>query len=155
MTTLAVNEFRIHPSHQIHHEMPSGFTLASILQVREYEATGYVNGAAKVCFFWCDETDETYLVLRLRPPRTFDDIISPLGRTAVRPLVLEHGSMAARDEYVRQYNAGHLSGRRGNSTQWGTGLTNFAWDDGYLDAVAQRAKWHLTYCTDHDECGEA
>ena len=26
--------------------------------------------------------------------------------------------------------------------------------DGYLDAAASRAKWHLLHCPDHDRCGQ-
>jgi hypothetical protein len=32
--------------------------------------------------------------------------------------------------------------------------TSHAWDDGYLDRAAERTKWHLTWCLDHDTCGE-
>jgi hypothetical protein len=132
---------------RVHEKLPSGFSYANEFQVQEFADSGSVNGASKVLFV------NDALAIRFRPPRTFDDIISPLGRTAVRPLVLEHGTVAARDEYVRQYNNGWQASK-GESKAWDSGTTSHAWDDGYLDYAAGRPKWHLTYCVNHNECGE-
>lgn len=38
----------------------------------------------------------------------------------------------------------HLDSKRARDAEY----------DGYLDAGAGRAKWHLLHCPDHDACGE-
>lgn len=148
--------------HKIHDSLPSGFSYADRLQEEQYEATGSVHGASKVIFVktYLGGSPSVDLAVRLRPPRTAHDIVSPLGRSAVgadRPHLMMTRAQrdAVRDEYIRQYNNGWATARRGGySTAWDSGRTSHAWDDGFLDGVAGRAKWHLTYCSNHDECGE-
>lgn len=144
------------PDHQIHDRMPSGFSAADRLQAEEFEATGSVHGASKVCLVRTGdpELDGILLGVRLRPPRSVDDIRSPLGLRAIE------GHTNGRVLYIDQYNLGWQAstrvGRTGQSSEaWDSGRTNGAWDDGYLDQAAGRPKWHLTYCSNHDECGEA
>ena len=138
--------------HKIHDSLPSGFSYADAIQVGQFYATGSVHGASKVCLVRMKEdphSDE--LAVRLRPPRSVEDIRGPLGLRAAESLGLEG--------YIAQYNLGWQAstrvGRTGQSSEaWNSGMTNYAWDDGYLDQAAGRPKWHLTYCADHDECGE-
>lgn len=58
-------------------------------------------------------------------------------------------------QYKKRYTAGWKSGERA------TGLDRAdadgrsgddAWMDGYLDASTDREKWHLLFCTNHDNC---
>jgi hypothetical protein len=119
---------------KIHDTLPSGFSYANDLQLPEFEATGSVHGAGKIA-----QVQGVGLAVRLRPPRTLEDVRSRAC------------SAATVEEYVRQYNNGWQHARR--VADWPAGTT-WAWDDGYLDAAAGRQKWHLTYCTDHDHCGE-
>ena len=140
--------------HKIHDHLPSGFSFADAIQSEEFSASGSVHGASKVCLVRVNvegDPDAADLAVRLRPPRTVDDIRGPLGRRAAESLGLEG--------YIAQYNLGWQAstrvGRTGQSSEaWNSGMTNYAWDDGYLDHAAGRSKWHLTYCADHDECGE-
>lgn len=139
--------------HRIHDRLPSGFTLADQIQAAEFEESGSVHGASKVCLVRTGEPDFDGILLgvRLRPPRTIEDIRGPLGRRAAESLGV--------DGYIAQYNLGWQASTRvsrtgQNSEAWSSGMTNYAWDDGYLDNAAGRAKWHLTYCRNHDECGE-
>lgn len=135
--------------HRVHDRVPSGFALANEQQADEFEFSGSVHGASKVCLV--DIGGSTELAVRLRPPRSLEDIRSPLGLEAAR----KHDF----GWYVDQYNLGWQASTRVSRTgqpseAWGSGTTNYAWDDGYLDHAAGRPKWHLTYCRDHDTCGE-
>lgn len=172
--------------YKIHDSVPSGFTYANEQQRKAFDATGSVPGASKVALVRADsETvrgdadvlqaggpDEyprgyyeylavertARLAIRLRPPRTWGDVVSPVARrwAGLTGFVVSNDDNAeARDWYVNQYNAGWAAaGRSGDSAAWDSGQTSAAWDDGYLDRAAGRAKWHLTWCLDHDECGE-
>lgn len=161
--------------HKIHDDLPSGFGYATPSQKAAFDATGSVNGASKVVLVMNDEDsidteieillgisnsapaivaqaiiNTARLAIRLRPPRTWDDIISPCVR---------RNHNAVRDPnglawYIREYNNGYAAGKRGGGLELSPD-TSAAWDDGFLDGVAGRLKWHLTYCTDHDNCGEA
>lgn len=125
--------------HTIHDTLPSGFTVANDLQAEAFHATGSINGASKVCLV--RTATGVDVAFRSRPPMFVKSIMSTLGR----------GDVDSAEEYVAEYNKGwryareHESGHPGGS---------FAMEDGWLDAVAGRAKWHLTYCADHDACGE-
>lgn len=62
-------------------------------------------------------------------------------------------------EYDKEYRAGWRAsvrvGRTGQTSKaFDSGETSDAWDDGYHDHAAGRAKWHLRDCPDHDTCGE-
>lgn len=60
------------------------------------------------------------------------------------------------EAFKREYNNGwKASAQPGDSAKWNSGMTSDAWDSGYLDYAAGRAKWHLLNCPDHDTCGEA
>lgn len=99
-----------------------------------------------------DDAPDADLAVRLRPPRTLVDIRSDLSlRDAA-----SHSACAtkAREWYIAEYNNGWQAAKQSFSAAWDSGLTSAPWDDGYLDQRAGRAKWHLTYCTDHDNCGE-
>jgi hypothetical protein len=155
--------------HRIHPKLPEGFAYADRLQVASYEATGSVNGAAKVVLVAVDpraleaagpdEYPSDYfdylakvtppaLACRLRPPRRWEDIVSPVGRKGVN-------GPAGRDWYIEEYNNGWACARRGSEDNpFSRGTSSHAFDDGYLDAASGRMKWHLTYCADHDNCGE-
>lgn len=141
--------------HRVHDRLPSGFALANEQQAAEFEFSGSVHGASKVCLV--DIGGSTELAVRLRPPRRLDDIRSPLGRRAAK----EGGNtpIEAAEWYIAQYNLGWQASTRVSRTgqdseAWDSGSTSPAWDDGYLDHAAGRPKWHLTYCVDHDTCGE-
>jgi len=60
-------------------------------------------------------------------------------------------------EYRRSYNRGWRYSRSGTGTldfADSRGYSNDdAWMDGYLDAAAGRAKWHMVTCPDHERCG--
>jgi hypothetical protein len=131
--------------------VPSGFTLANEQQAHEFECSGSVHGASKVTLV--DHDGEQLLAVRLRPPRSLNDIRSRLGYVAAM------GRENPAEWYITQYNLGWQASTRVSRTghdseAWGSGTTNYAWDDGYLDNAAGRPKWHLTYCRDHDTCGE-
>lgn len=129
-------------THTIHDRLPSGFTFANEPQAEAFAATGSVNGASKVCLVRTDDGER--VAIRMRPPRTMADVVS-IGRKTTDDV----------EAYKREYNAGWAaSGRPGDSAAWNSGNTSHAWDDGYLDRAAGRAKWHLTWCLDHDICGE-
>lgn len=125
-------------TYQIHNRLPSGFTYANALQADAFDATGSVHGASKVAMV--DEGRGAWLAIRLRPPRTLEDVRSQLGRDSVRTV----------EEYISEYNKGWRCAGQAGDFPSGT----YAFDDGYMDRAAGRAKWHLTYCADHDECGE-
>lgn len=144
--------------HQIHVRLPNGFTWANEIQAKAYESTGFVPGAAKVVFVRVGTLDDCMvftpygevlqdcrLAVRLRPPRAFAEIKS---------IACVQAEALGWEWYITQYNLGWSAGRRAHSDLWGSGLTNYAWDDGYLDQVASRAKWHLAHCENHDSCGE-
>lgn len=141
----------------VHEHVPSGFGCATPQQVEAFEATGSVHGASKVAFVdggtYYDGTPRPAdLVIRMRPPRSWDDIRSELPKReygAHRLLTRAQRDVAC-DWYIREYNRGWKMAQR---RDWPPG-TSHAFDDGYLDRAAGRIKWHLTYCPDHDECGE-
>lgn len=122
----------------IHKGLPSGFARANELQLAEYLETGYVQGARKVCLIEGREAAE--LAVRLGPPRFLKSIRSNLGQSDVD----------SAEEYVEQYNKGWRAASRADSYP----DMGWAMEDGYLDRAAGRAKWHLTFCSDHDNCGE-
>lgn len=141
--------------HRIHDSLPSGFHFADQHQAEDYAEIGSVNGASKVCLVHTE--DGPRLAIRLRPPRTLDDIEGDLGHRAA--LLHSNDPKQAAEWYVAQYNLGWQAstrvGRTGQDSEaWDSGSTSPAWDDGYLDHAAGRPKWHLTYCVDHDTCGE-
>ncbi len=133
-------------SFPIHDRIPSGFTYANEMQVEEYNRTGgSINGASKIALVKGQYDDEdARIALRFRPPRSLEDVASHLGRQAVITVA----------DYIAQYNAGYKAASRDYSAAWDSGTTSHAWDDGYLDRATRRPKWHLTYCLDHDNCGE-
>lgn len=104
------------------------------------------------------ESPDTDVAVRLRPPRSWADVDRPLitAQYGAEKLLTRAQRDAALAWYIAQYNAGYAAARRGSDScaAWDSGRTSRAWDDGYLDGAAGRAKWHLTYCTDHDTCGE-
>lgn len=159
--------------HKVHDTLPSGFAYANAFQAEEYAATGLVHGASKAVFVRarggmlsccalsgvgaCDDAPHVDLAIRFRPPRTINDIRSPLGISAAK--ANSNTPLEAAEWYIAQYNLGWQASTRvdrtGQSSEaWNSGVTNHAWDDGYLDHATGRAKWHLTYCSDHDNCGE-
>lgn len=116
--------------YRVHDATPAGFELADDLQVAAYNATGFVNGAAKVALVKAPDGDGLNLAVRLRPPRewTEDQL----------------------DDYKDGWADGKANRGSPNSTD--------AYNDGWLDAVWDRMKWHLAYCTDHHQtqgCGVA
>lgn len=125
-------------THTIHAALPSGFTFANELQSEAFAATGSVNGASKVALV--STPAGTDLAIRMRPPRTLEDIASVLGR----------GCVTTSEEYRSEYEKGWR--RAAGPADMGGG--SHAHDDGYLDRAAGRSKWHLSWCLDHDECGE-
>lgn len=146
-------------NHKIHDTMPSGFHWANDLQVEQYNETGSVRGAGKVVYVRLDDAEdgEVGLGVRLEPPHRWSHIVSPLARAfAARAgfVVSNPDNDEALEWYVTQYNEGFRAGRRGLTAKFDTAATSAAYDDGYLDGRAGRGKWHTTYCTDHDNCGE-
>ena len=148
--------------HQIHEKLPSGFAYANPLQVDEFNRTdGSINGARKVCLVLTSSEDGVppALAVRLGPPKTAASIKSspalqePAMRAEIRLTSAQEDS--ARRWYIEEYNRGWAAARREVSAEFDTGTSSAAFDDGYLDRAAGRPKWHLTYCTDHDRCGEA
>lgn len=149
-------------NHKIHDSLPSGFHWANDLQVDQYTETGSVRGAGKVVFVATGEADEkgapvVNLGVRLEPPRRWSHIVSPVARSYAG----RHGFVVTNPDndealawYVNQYNAGYRDARRGNTAKFATERTDAAYDDGFLDGRAGRGKWHMTYCTNHDACGE-
>jgi len=131
-------------------KLPSGFSYADAHQIAQFEERGVVNGASKVCLVG----DEQTLAVRLHPPKNFDSLITrrPLIRIASEQAGVEGAEGLA--WYRNQYNAGYAAANRISSRAWESGSTNHAWDDGYLDRAAQRPKWHLSHCVNHDTCGE-
>lgn len=146
MTTTATAGERIH-GHKVHDRLPSGFSIANGLQETEYNVSGSVHGAAKVCFvsrmasLGNMDFPVTDLAVRLRPPRTLEDIRSNLGVRGMLDAV----------QYRLEYEKGWARAKR--TSEYPSG--SYAQEDGYLDSAAGRAKWHLTYCSNHDACGEA
>jgi hypothetical protein len=128
--------------------LPSGFHWADKIQEAAFRDTGSVNGASKVTII---ETDEgPFLAVRLRPPRTWVDVQSNLIRREATRLHL--CASEAKQWYIDEYNKGWQASKRVGKIERHD--TTHAVDDGYLDYAAGRAKWHLTYCPDHDVCGE-
>jgi len=153
-------------THKIHDEMPSGFHWANDLQVDQYNATGSVRGAGKVVFVRHPDTDEPLedereevgLGVRLEPPHRWSHVVSPLARAYAGRhgfVVSNPDNAEALNWYVAEYNLGFRHGRRAYAGTFETSATSAAYDDGYLDGRQGRGKWHTTYCTDHDACGEA
>lgn len=134
-------------THRIHDRLPSGFSFANEFQDEEFRKTGSVNGASKVCLVLTNARESTAsnLAIRLRPPRSIEDVVSRLGREAALK------QCESLRWYIAEYNRGWAAGARGPIDR---SEQSHAWDDGYLDRAAGRAKWHLTYCSNHDECGE-
>lgn len=126
--------------YKIHDDIPSGFGPASDLEAARYRETGSINGAAKVAFVRSEiEGADPLVFVRFRPPRVYGDI---QGESGNEPC----------DWYRAEYEKGWLSSKRGSGHL--SPVTSVAYDDGFLDRTAQRPKWHLAYCTDHDLCKE-
>ena len=136
-------------THKIHDRLPSGFTYANAFQAEEYATTGIVRGASKVVLVSTGLDDETDLAVRLRPPSRYDEIAGALPREEIRRQGL--CATQALAWYKDEYNKGWDASRRCTGM---SPATSHSYDDGYLDRAAGRPKWHLTYCTDHDNCGE-
>lgn len=85
---------------------------------------------------------------RLAPPKSIEDVISPLSRAWASRIAADH------EQYIREYNKGWRAAASENARAWNDGTSTHAYDDGYLDRAAGRVKWHLTYCPDHDHCGQ-
>ena len=126
--------------------IPNGFARADIHQAESFERTGSINGASKVTIV------NGEVVCRLRPPRRWADVVSALPRReyGAHNTLTSAQQAAARDWYVDQYNKGWAAAGRATDMPDGS----HAFDDGYLDRAAGRMKWHLTYCPNHDTCGE-
>lgn len=143
---------------KVHQRLPQGFSYANEIQRDEYQGTGSITGASK--YVWVASEDEGYyhLAVRLHPPHRWGDVRSFLARNEAQRLGFHVGDpddAAALDWYVKQYQAGYAAAGRPNASKaWENGTSSNAYDDGYLDRAAGRAKWHMTYCTDHDNCGE-
>lgn len=134
--------------HTVHDSLPSGFTRADLIQQEQFHETGSIHGASKVCVYR-DYDGTLEVATRLRPPRQASDIMSRLSRG--QAIVLKDPLAW----YIEEYNRGWAAaGRPGISREWDSGTSTHAFDDGYLDRAAGRMKWHLTYCSNHDECGE-
>jgi hypothetical protein len=146
--------------HQIHDRLPSGFAYADKVQAADFASTGSVHGASKVCLVRPYDADaEPDLAVRLRPPMSVEDVT--LDRALIASEITRLGLTGdeARDWYKAQYNAGWAASKRvgrtgSDSVAFDRGSTTHSWDDGYLDQAAGRPKWHLTWCVDHDVCGE-
>lgn len=137
---------------QLPTRLPSGFSFADDIQRTQFSERGMVNGASKVCLVDLGG-DEPALAVRLHPPRKFHTLARrrALIAQAAREEGLEGSEALA--WYMREYNAGFAAGKRAHSRIWEYGGGTHAWDDGYLDARADRPKWHLAHCVDHDTCG--
>ena len=140
-------------THQIHDALPKGFAFANALQAEHYAANGWVHGARKVC--WVRDilsrrdavSRPSTLAVRLGPPKSFSAIHSELGK---QDALMFANADQARYWYIREYEKGWRSAARTSEMPDGS----LAFDDGYLDKATGRPKWHLTFCTDHDNCGE-
>lgn len=140
--------------HLTHDRLPSGFTYADQHQAAEYTSTGSVNGAVKYAWVRDDFDFRPRLAVRLRPPTSLDEVRSTPGR---HDALVEARVRPGTDPlafYIAEYNRGWAASRRGSTAEWDSGYSVGPYDDGYLDAAAGRMKWHLTYCADHDTCGE-
>lgn len=149
---MTIDSISTPPPATIHDRLPSGFSFADHLQRAAFERGDFVPGARKIALVRV--AGEATLVVRLGPPTNTGRL---LGRALIRVAAQQAGIGEDRllDWYIREYNAGWAAGRRGgDSSKWDSGYSSHAWDDGFLDAVAGRPKWHLTHCADHDECGE-
>lgn len=132
--------------------LPSGFAFANRLQLDEYQRTGSIHGASKLCMVGTAIEEPRRLAVRLRPPRRWGDVISPIARSEafrLRFRVTDPDNAELLEWYISEYNRGWAARKRAVAD------SSEAWEDGYLDAAAGRPKWHYTYCTDHDNCGEA
>lgn len=140
--------------HAIHGSLPSGFIRADLLQQEQFHETGSIHGASKVCVFR-DRDGTLEVATRLRPLRRWSDLMSRLPRQEGDRSLSQSGEVRRISWYVTEYNRGWAAaGRPGVSREWDGGYSTHAFDDGYLDRAAGRMKWHLTYCSNHDECGE-
>ena len=139
--------------HTVHGSLPSGFMRADFLQQEQFHETGSIHGASKVCVY--RDLDGTLAVAtRLRPPRHWASIMSRHPRRQ-GDSIPTFGEVLKIAWYIEEYNRGWAAaGRSGVSREWDNGTSTAAFDDGYLDRSAGRMKWHLTYCSNHDECGE-
>lgn len=125
--------------HTIHPKLPSGFHFANELQAEAFNLTGSIHGASKVCLVRQGD-DQVAVALRFRPPFDLEQVKSFLGKR----------DAASVQEYREDYELGWRNADLDCDMPGGS----FAHDDGYLDRAAGRAKWHLTYCANHDDCGE-
>lgn len=126
-------------------KLPRGYAYVNDIQLSEWENDNTIHGASSIVFA------EDGLAVRLRRPSDWFEIVSFLPREEA--LRLDLGASEALAWYVREYENGWKSAGRGGSFG-ALGNPNTAWEDGYLDRKFERPKWHLTYCTDHDNCGE-
>lgn len=141
------------PTFPVHQHLPSGFQYADALQIAAFNATGSVHGASKVALVEGEQGVE--LAIRMRPPRTWDDIVSedPKQAYGAHRTLTRAQRDAARDWYTDQYNRGWAAAGRDDKREWISGKSSAAFDDGYSDRANGRIKWHMTYCPDHDNCG--
>lgn len=140
-----------------HNTLPSGFSFADAVQSSLFAETGSVPGAAKVAIVKGAHYDPTeryphvHLAMRLRPPRFWYDVVSPLAREeADRDAALEPGSITLL-AYRREYDNGWRAAKRFPGMD--RAETSAAFDDGFLDRLYGRPRWHMTYCNDHANCG--
>lgn len=146
-------------THTIHRRLPEGFHYADQLQTEQYRTKGIVHGARKVVLVESPpsavsgEPLPPLVAVRLHPPLTTAVL---LRRALIRMDMREQGITedALLAWYKAQYTKGWGAARRGSDRDFATGFTTHSYDDGYLDAVAGRPKWHTTHCADHDTCGE-
>jgi hypothetical protein len=111
-------------THKIHEKLPDGFHFADPLQIDSFEATGSVNGAAKVCLV-AGAGELPRLACRLRPPFDWSS------------------------DDIEDYKDGWADAR----AAWPLDEVATPYAMGYRDAAEGRMKWHLAYCTDHTEGG--
>jgi len=117
-----MTENRLINSYPVHETLPEGFMFADVLQIESFMNTSSVPGASKVCLV-AGAGELPRLACRLRPPR-------------------DRGV-----KYISDYRAGWTLGKK----NMGKADGNAAFNDGWLDAVWDRMKWHLAYCSDHHQ----
>jgi hypothetical protein len=149
--------------HHVHKTLPSGFVWANNLQTAEYNETGGVRGAGKVVFVEGETPGTVNLAVRLQPPERWSFIVSEAARRQAGQTGFVVGNPDNREAlawYVREYNLGYRAAARASDSKvFEEGAGSIPWNEGYMDRAAGRAKWHLTYCTNHDNtkagCGDA
>lgn len=109
-------------NHITHETLPEGFNYADALQVEAFMSTSSIPGASKVALV-AGPGELPRLACRLRPPR-------------------DRGV-----KYISDYRAGWTLGRKGIGSPDG----NAAFNDGWLDAIWGRMKWHLAHCSEHHQ----